>query len=103
MNIGVITVWVLNNIYFVKILLICLNVKNEIKGIRLENHIVSSVFVCCVRLKRLQNFLWFAAIGLIVKFVFFKSFKIHRILIGVLRLILSALSTITTKIGFSRK
>ncbi|CAF1275718.1 unnamed protein product [Rotaria sordida] len=55
------------------------------------------------RLKRLQNFLWFTSIALIVKLVFFKSFKFHRILIVFLRLIISVLSTITTKIGVNKK
>lgn len=38
------------------------------------------------RLKRLQNFLWFAVVGLIVKFVFFRSIKFYRIILSILRL-----------------
>jgi fatty acyl-CoA reductase len=54
------------------------------------------------RLKRFQNFLWFTAVALILKFFFFRSFKFHRIIFLFLRSILSILSTITNKIGFHR-
>jgi fatty-acid desaturase len=55
------------------------------------------------RLKRLQNILYFTAIAVVVKLVFLKSFQFRRIFIVVFRLILSAISGITAKIGFRTK
>ncbi|CAF3674437.1 unnamed protein product [Rotaria sp. Silwood1] len=56
-----------------------------------------------IRLKRLQNLLYFAAIALVIKLIFFKSFKFHRILIMFFRLIFVGLSAITKKIGLQRE
>ncbi|CAF0826788.1 unnamed protein product [Adineta steineri] len=50
------------------------------------------------RLKRLQNIIYFTAIALIIKLVFFKSFKIRRIFVVLFRLIFAGLSAITAKI-----
>jgi fatty acyl-CoA reductase len=56
-----------------------------------------------LRLKRLQNILYFTAIAVVVKLVFLKSFQFRRIFIVLFRLILSAISGITAKIGFRTK
>lgn len=55
------------------------------------------------RLKRLQNFLYFTAIALVIKFIFFKSFKFRRIFIVLFRLLFAGFSAITSKIGLTRK
>jgi len=56
-----------------------------------------------LRLKRLQNFLYFTAIALVIKFIFFKSFKFRRIFIVLFRLLFAGFSAITSKIGLTRK
>jgi len=55
------------------------------------------------RLKRLQNIFYFAGIALIIKMLFFKSFKTRRIFFGIFRLILAALSRLTSILLFRRK
>lgn len=57
----------------------------------------------CFRLRRLQNILYFTAIALALKLVFFKSLKFRRIFFFLFRLLFSALSALTGKLGFARK
>jgi fatty acyl-CoA reductase len=56
-----------------------------------------------LRLKRLQNILYFTGIALVIKFIFFKSFKMRRIFIILFRLLFAGLSAITSKIGLTRE
>jgi len=55
-----------------------------------------------LRLKRLQNLLWFSFVGLLIKLIFFRSFSLHRFPLILLRLILTILINILRKIRLIR-
>ena len=102
-NTGETIVWVQNSIFFEKISPSCRNVNNEIKG-NISSHssiILHSSFPS--RLKRMQNLLWFSAIALIIKYLFFRSFPIRRMIFSILRSILSVLSSLPRQIRLIRK
>ncbi|CAF1228565.1 unnamed protein product [Adineta ricciae] len=55
------------------------------------------------RLKRIQNLLWYTAVGLIIKMIFFRSVRIHRMILIPLRFIFSILSIIAKKFSLNTK
>ncbi|CAF1161824.1 unnamed protein product [Adineta ricciae] len=56
-----------------------------------------------LRLKRIQNILYFTTIALVIKLVFFKSFKIRGIFLAIFRLFFAALSSLVAKLGLRAK
>ncbi|CAF0792848.1 unnamed protein product [Didymodactylos carnosus] len=55
------------------------------------------------RLKRIQNILFFSLVMLVLKLLFFKSFRLRHTLMSMLRLTLTLLSTIVYKLNLTKR
>ena len=77
--------------------------KRYLKVIQILKAREEIIFDYFFRLKRIQNILYFSTIAVVLKLVFFKSFKFRRIFIVLFRLLVAGLSAITAKIGLRRE
>ena len=80
-----------------------LNAAQDIYGNGNPSYAIN-LFICSdFRLKRIQNILYFTTIALVIKLVFFKSFKIRGIFLAIFRLFFAALSSLVAKLGLRGK